>query len=107
MLSPFGPALQFGGGSIVISASSRCIRFTAVLFFFEAAFLLEGDFAGRFGTALELSVVVVVDVLAFVVVLADWSISEVSVLRTSVLDEADEIDVDIVLLFVLLLLLHV
>jgi hypothetical protein len=29
-LSPFGPALQFGGGSSVISASSFCIRFADV-----------------------------------------------------------------------------
>ena len=30
-LSPFGPALQFGGGSSVISASSFCIRLADVL----------------------------------------------------------------------------
>lgn len=34
-LSPFGAALQFGGGSIVISASSFCILLALVLVGFE------------------------------------------------------------------------
>jgi len=35
MLSPLGPALQFGGGSTVISASSFWMRFAEVLMALE------------------------------------------------------------------------
>lgn len=46
-LSPFGPALQFGGGSSVISANSFCIRFADVprafdIFGFDLVSLFSG-----------------------------------------------------------------
>jgi hypothetical protein len=48
-LSPLGPALQFGGGSNVISASSFCIRLADVPSAFEILGLVFVSFASGLG----------------------------------------------------------
>lgn len=48
-LSPLGPALQFGGGSSVISASSFCIRFAEVPSAFDIFGFAFDSFVSGFG----------------------------------------------------------
>lgn len=48
-LSPFGPALQFGGGSRVISANSFCMRFADVPRAFDIFGLAFDSFISGFG----------------------------------------------------------
>lgn len=48
-LSPFGPALQFGGGSSVISASSFCMRFAEVPRAFDIFGFAFDSFVSGFG----------------------------------------------------------
>jgi len=61
-LSPFGPALQLGGGSSVISASSFCILFAEVLSAFDIfglALVSRGSLTGVVVVAAVAAVVVV------------------------------------------------
>jgi hypothetical protein len=69
-LSPFGPALQLGGGSSVISANSFCIRLADVLRALLNCFLAGVVLAG-FILLLLLLLLLLVEVVAI-----DWELDE-------------------------------